>query len=202
MYEYETRKLSFQLVPSTCWYTNLRSILPNWPEISYNVRLNHTCDICGSRLGPFDAHEIWDYDDISHIQSLKNIICVCKDCHNVIHIGHAQIEGTAEQAYEWYIKVNNLTEDQADRDIKEAFYIWEKRSQYNWKLYKDDLIKKTEELTGIKCDLEDPINNKYYANVSYKDKEIAKKYGARWDNNRKLWYFSSAEKRNKYIKRN
>ena len=201
MYEYETRKLSFQLVPSTCWYTNLRSILPNWSEISFRVRLNHTCEICGDRLGPFDAHEVWDYDDISHVQSLNKIICVCKNCHNVIHIGHTQIEGDIAKAYDWYKSVNNLTDDQIDKDIKEAFTIWELRSKYNWKLYKDELIRRTEELTGISCDIESPVNGRYYANVSYSEKDIAKLYGAKWDNKRKMWYFLSKTDRKNYMLR-
>ena len=200
MYDYEKRKLTFQLVPSTCWYTNLRSILPNWSEISYNIRLKNQCDICGTKSDTFDAHEVWKYDDIAHIQSLDKIICVCKNCHNVIHFGHTQIEGDSELAYEWYKKINNLTDEQADKDIGEAFTVWEYRSKFNWKLNKVELFNRVEELTGISCNIDMPINGRYYAKVAYKDKDNAKKLGAKWDNNRKLWYFLNEDARNKWYK--
>ena len=201
MYGYEKRKLSFQLVPSTCWYINLRSIIPNWTEISNKIRQSNKCDICGSQLGPFDAHEVWKYNDSIHIQTLDKIICVCKNCHNTIHIGHAQLEGTAEQAYNWYKNVNNVSDEQLEEDLIEAFDIWDFRSNFNWVLDKNGLIERTEQITGISCNIDTPVNNRYYANVQYSDKEIAKQYGARWDNIRKLWYFLSEEARNKYINR-
>lgn len=196
-YKYEQRKLSFQLVPQTAWYTNLRSILPNWSEISNAVRQSDKCECCGKNFDPkeLEAHEVWEYDDEKHTQSLKNIIAVCKNCHNTIHIGHASVVGKAAEGLKWYMKVNNISKAEAAEDIKEAFEVWEERSQYDWDLDEEELKTKVQNLLGISCDFEAPIDGKYYANVSYEEKELAKELGAKWDFTRKLWYFNNKEAR-------
>jgi len=196
-YVYETRKLNFQLVPSTCWYSNLRSILPNWSEISNYIRKPCKCSICGSekQMNELHAHEVWSYDDTNHKQSLKSIICVCEDCHNSIHIGHSNVEGIGDQALQHYVEVNNITKEQADEDYKEAFRIWSIRSKFKWTLDESELYEKVKGLTGIDCDISNPINGRYYAKVPYDAKEQAKKFGARWDSERKMWYFMSEEAR-------
>lgn len=196
-YVYETRKLSFQLVPQTSWYSNLRSLLPSWSEVSNYIRKDCICSICGSKkpMNELHAHEVWYYDDVTHTQHLKYIICVCENCHNSIHIGHSNVEGIGDKALQHYIKINNLTKEQADRDYKEAFRIWSIRSKFKWTLNESELYSKVKELTGINCDLTNPINGRFYANVPYSDKDNAKKFGARWDGERKMWYFMSEEAR-------
>lgn len=198
--DYETRKLTLQLVPSSCWYSNLRSILPNWSEVSYKVRQKCKCEICGAEdeISNFDAHEVWKYDDKNFIQSLDSIICVCKMCHSVIHFGHTQVMGDSDLAFEWYRKVNHLSEDEALIDIKTAFKHWELRSCVDWFLDEKQLITKVEQLTNVSCDIEKPINGRYYADISYYDKDEAKTYGAKWDNDKRLWYFLSKEQRDKW----
>ena len=34
---------------------------------------------------------------------------------------------------------------------------------------------------------------KYYLNISYDQKEIGKKYGAKWDRQRKKWYYEGSK---------
>ena len=69
MYRYEQRKLNIQLIPQTSWYKNLRSILPNWKDVSEHIRNTQTvCQICGSN-DCLHAHEVWEYDDEKHEQS-------------------------------------------------------------------------------------------------------------------------------------
>ena len=202
MYNYETRKLNIQLVPSTSWYSNLRSILPNWSEISYLVRKPCKCDICGKigELNDFDAHEVWKYEH--NMQSLDKIICVCKDCHACIHMGHTLIEGDSKKAKQHYMRVNNISLEECENDIEDAFDVWEVRSRLDWFINEPKLIKQVEETYNISCDLSKPIDNKYYANIPYKLKEKAKSFGAKWDNNRKLWYFTSDMAREKWYKQN
>lgn len=84
-------KLNFELVPESCWYSNLRTALP--PEVWDTIRkkayarANGRCMICSEPTRRLEAHEQWEYDDKNKIQSLSNIIAVCKSCHEVIHIG-------------------------------------------------------------------------------------------------------------------
>lgn len=194
---YETRKLNFQLVPQTCWYNNLRSLLPNWSEISNYIRKPCKCSICGSEkmMDELHAHEVWCYDDENHTQYLKDIICVCEDCHNSIHIGHSNVDGLGKMALKHYSEVNDLTEEQTAKDYLEAFHVWEERSSFKWTLNESELYSKVKELTGIDCDISKPINGKYYAKVLFYEKEQAKKFGARWDSDRRMWYFMSEEAR-------
>ena len=199
MYNYEKRKLSFQIVPETAWYENLRSVLPNWAEISSNVRSIGHCEICGAITDELDAHEVWFYNDKDHEQKLVDIIAVCKDCHHAIHIGYASVNGTWKEALRHYTKINNCSPLESIAEMEEARAVWEKRSQVQWKLNEDELKEKVKELTGIDCNIDEAIDGKYYAMVSYDQKDIAKSMGAKWDWKRKMWYFNSKEEKEAYI---
>ena len=43
-----------------------------------------------------------------------------------------------------------------------------------------------------KCPYEEK-RQKYYLNISYDQKEIGKKYGAKWDRQRKKWYYEGSK---------
>lgn len=67
-------KLSFQLVPDGCWYTNLRSALPKevWDRLrrAAYARAGGRCSICG-KPGRLEAHEVWSYDDKNTFRNWK-----------------------------------------------------------------------------------------------------------------------------------
>ena len=199
-FEYEQRKLTLQLVPSSAWYSNLRSMIPNWSEVSNKVRINGKCEICGCETDKLDAHEVWKFDDENATQSLDRIIAVCKNCHAVIHFGHTQIEGDSEKALAWYMQVNNITKEQALDDITVAFDVWETRSNQHWTMDKKAIIKQVEDTYDVICDISKPIDGKYYAYVEFNDKDKAKKLGAKWDGIRRMWYFSDEESRQNWHK--
>lgn len=197
MKDFETRKLNFQLVPSTCWYKNVRSIIPNWNEVSNYIRRGCKCSICNAikPISELHAHEVWQYNDTDHTQHLKEIICVCEACHNSIHIGYANTQGIGDIAIKHYKEVNNLDYETVRKDYDEAFHVWEERSKFKWTLSEHEILKRVEELTGINCDLTNSVNGRFYANVPYYDKDNAKTFGAKWDPERKMWYFMSEEAR-------
>ena len=70
-------KLTFQLVPSGCWYANLRSVLPKaeWDRLrrAAYARAGGRCSVCGA-AGRLEAHEIWSYDDKTHVQKLEDVV--------------------------------------------------------------------------------------------------------------------------------
>lgn len=204
MYNYEKRKLNFQLVPSTSWYTNLRSILPNWSEISNKVRQLGKCEICGTEydIKDLEAHEVWEYDDNTHKQSLGKIICVCKECHNTIHIGHAQVIHKEKEALAHYQKINGLDKNETLLDEAEAFAIWSERSEYQWTVDEKQLKARVKSQLGIECDFDSAIDGKFYAFVTYEDKDKAKELGAKWDAFRRMWYFNDKESRDNWNKQN
>lgn len=129
-------KLSIELVPETCFNSNLRSILKKseWDKIRRKVYAlaGNKCEICGAS-GRLEAHEIWDYDDINKVQKLVGLISLCSPCHLVKHIGFAQLQGKEEIAIMHLMKINNINRKEAEEYINKELKIWEERSKYEWK---------------------------------------------------------------------
>lgn len=106
-------KLEFELVPESCWYSNLRSILTSaqWDVVRKEAysRANGRCMICGAHTRRLEAHERWEYDEKHAVQKLADVVAVCHDCHSVIHIGRTQLTGGEERACAHFMKVNGCT---------------------------------------------------------------------------------------------
>lgn len=141
-------KLTIELVPSTSWFSNLRSLLSSteWDKIRKGCykNANFKCEVCGG-IGdkhPVECHETWEYDEVNGIQKLISLIALCPNCHEVKHIGLAGIKGRQKQAIEHFCKVNGCTTQEAEKYVQEAFKIWNKRSEQEWTLD----ISKLEEL--------------------------------------------------------
>ena len=84
-------KLTVELVPSTVWFSSLYRLMSRetWNSIRDGIiRENgRKCQICGETAGIMNLHEIWEYDDVNHVQKLEGFILLCKMCHHVKHIG-------------------------------------------------------------------------------------------------------------------
>ena len=142
-------KLTIELVPRTCWYSNVRSNVTKneWDVIrkkSYE-HANHVCEICGD-VGTnqgvrhnVECHEIWDYNDETKEQILLGLISLCPYCHKSKHVGLAQMNGELHIVVNQLMKVNDITEDEALNYINKSFDIWSKRSNFEWKLNTDYL---------------------------------------------------------------
>lgn len=106
-------KLQFELVPDSCWYSNLRTILPKkaWDIVRKDAvdRANGKCAICGRPVKRLEGHERWSYDEENAVQKLEDVIAVCHDCHSVIHIGRTQLVGDIERAEKHFMKVNKCS---------------------------------------------------------------------------------------------
>jgi hypothetical protein len=134
-------KLTAELVPSTVWYSSLYRLLPSdvWNSIRNEIiaKNGRKCQICGETIGTMNLHEIWNYDDVNYIQKLYGFILLCRMCHHVKHIGLAGIlanEGKLDynEVIRHFCKVNNCSEKEFNEHVKDAFRIWEKRSQHPW----------------------------------------------------------------------
>lgn len=139
---FENLKLTIELVPRTCWWSNVRSNLTNtqWDKLRHKVYLkaDNKCEICGG-IGtkhPVECHEIWEYDEENKIQILKNFISICPLCHQVKHIAQTYSNGKeyGDRAFKRFQDINELS----DEDTK-LFYDyfrqqWMKRSIEKWKL--------------------------------------------------------------------
>jgi hypothetical protein len=137
-------KLTCELVPSTCFYTNVRSNVSkeDWDKIrkkSYTLAQNR-CEICGDTgynqgyKWPVECHETWEYDDEKKTQTLKGLISLCPYCHKVKHPGLAGMKGETHIVYDQLCKVNRITEEEAKRYIEECFAVWHERSEHKWEL--------------------------------------------------------------------
>lgn len=106
-------KLNFELVPDSCWYSNLRSILSpkQWDVVRREAyaRACGKCMICGAPTSRLEAHEQWEYDEENCVQRLKDVVAICKSCHEVIHIGRTQLLGGEERACAHFMKVNGCS---------------------------------------------------------------------------------------------
>ena len=133
-------KLPIELVPSTCWYTNVRSNVPvaEWDALRRAVyhRAKNRCEVCGGwgKTHPVECHEVWHYDDRARVQRLTGFTALCPDCHRVKHIGLANVQGKSVQALSHLARVNGWTAHESRAYVAEAFKLWARRSKYEWQL--------------------------------------------------------------------
>jgi len=143
-------KLTIELVPKTCWYTNVRSEVTRsvWDKIrkkSY-AAADHKCEVCedvGTDQGyrhKLECHEIWDYNDVNKTQTLAGFISLCPRCHKCKHPGLAQIKGEMDIVISQLMKVNEMSEKEAVVYVEEQFDVWQERSQHQWALNTKHLI--------------------------------------------------------------
>jgi hypothetical protein len=140
----EKPKLTIELVPSTCWFSNVRSELPKkeWDRLrkeSYG-KANYVCEICGGSgrdqgyKHPVECHEIWHYDDDNKIQTLEGLISLCPRCHQCKHMGRTTIIGQQAVAFKHMEEVNGWTHKEVVDYVAQAFLEHRWRSGFEWKL--------------------------------------------------------------------
>jgi 5-methylcytosine-specific restriction endonuclease McrA len=132
------RLLTIELVPQTCWFSNVRSEVndEDWEKLRKITfaKAEHLCEVCGGRgpKWPVECHEIWHYDDVKHIQKLIGLTALCLSCHEVKHRGLAGIKGRGEIADQHLAKVNHWAMPETEKYVDEQFEVWRERSRYQW----------------------------------------------------------------------
>ena len=133
-------RLAIELVPQTCWYSNMRAVLPQseWDLLRRQVyaHYRHRCGICRARVR-LHCHEIWHYDDTVHVQTLHGFIALCEWCHHVKHIGLAGILAAQgkldyERVVAHFMRVNRCDRAAFERHRAQAFAQFEERSRHDW----------------------------------------------------------------------
>ena len=186
-------KLTIELVPSTCHFSNVRTTIKpkEWDKvrfISYEAA-GHVCEICGDTgknqgyNHNVECHEIWHYDDKTHVQKLVGLVSLCPICHQVKHIGRSIAIGKERQCHRQLRKVNKWSQAQVDAHIKQSFEVYAERSQHEWEL---DISILEEEPYGIKLK---PFTKRKFKVKKYKKKRrkkaSAKKAPAKKKSNRR-----------------
>lgn len=132
--------LTIELIPQTSWYKNVRSNVSQeeWEKLKQVTftRAGYRCEVCGGRgtRWPVECHEIFVYDDERRIQKLAGLIALCPPCHEVKHIGLAELRGKGNSAKAHLAKVNNWSLEDAELYIEGCFEAWHRRSRHPWAL--------------------------------------------------------------------
>lgn len=112
------------MVPSGCWYSNLRTLLPKgaWDIVRKDAyaRAGGKCMICGAPTTRLEAHENWAYDEKNKIQRLDSVVALCHACHSVVHIGRTQLVGNEDVAIKHFCRVNGCGYSEYIRALKIA----------------------------------------------------------------------------------
>jgi len=131
------RFLDIELVPKSTWYQNVRSAVSKqaWKELRA-LYLKLQCQYCGYK-GILHLHEIWYFDDVNHVQTLKGFVTVCNMCHHIKHLGLAGLLGQRgdidyDRVIKHYCRINECTLEDFIADRTEAFKLWEERSACEW----------------------------------------------------------------------
>lgn len=134
-------RLEIELVPSPLWEKSLRKTLQRaeWERLrAHRIQeKGKRCEICG-REGSVQLHEIWGYDDESHVQRLAGFQLLCGECHSIKHFGRTQTlasEGKLDlkPVVSHFCKVNDCTPRDFEKHWKAAYEVWKKRSQHEWR---------------------------------------------------------------------
>ena len=140
-----TLKLTIELVPATSWGDNVRSRVSRtqWDVLRKQVyaNANYHCECCERPVRVLDCHEIWQYDELTRVQTLAGLQALCKACHQVKHIGRAAVMGHYVEACQWLQHVNKMDNETMNAYLVEVFSVYQRRSQMVWTVNIDWLNK-------------------------------------------------------------
>jgi hypothetical protein len=135
--------LFVDLVPSSCWFTNVRSCVSqrDWARLRRMIttRAGQRCEVCGRGQDResgrwLEGHERLAYDGSANIQALRRLICPCTDCHTATHFGLARANRKDAAALRHLCAVTGMSSDKARQHVDAAFALWSRRSSVNWRL--------------------------------------------------------------------
>lgn len=142
-------RLSCELIPRSTWGENVRSLLTRsqWDRLRRFVyaQAGGICEICGDvgtnqgRKHDLEAHEIWQFCEDTHTQTLTGMIGLCPECHRVKHIGRAFATGAHMRAISHLARVNGWSPEQVHAHISHAFDEHTARSAHMWSVRYDAL---------------------------------------------------------------
>jgi hypothetical protein len=178
-------KLTIELVPSSCFYSNVRSVLPTkiWDKLrkaSY-ANAKFKCEICkGSGLDQgykhaLECHEIWDYQS-NNTQTLKGLISLCPKCHQAKHIGRTIAIGKGKEIFKHIEVVNKWDAKTVEAYVGACFQEHKERSKVKWELNIRILVEKY----GVeKTIIDEGLRTKKTLQPTWKSKKKVKKIEAK-----------------------
>ena len=139
--EDELIPLRLELVPQSCC-SGLREQLPprDWVRLRDEllVATRHCCQACGVSNGPerpVNCQEVWDYDDVPHIQRLERMVVLCLRCRRIRYLSRNSLDNPPldEGPLAHLAEVNGWDEDTTYRHLQEALALYDERDRYSWR---------------------------------------------------------------------
>ena len=128
--------LFVDLIPASARWTHARSCIGgrDWLRVQRLVRsrAQNTCEPCHRQTAAAirtEIHERWEYDLAARVQRLRQLVCLCPDCHTTTHFGYARVRGVDRQAFNHLCEVTGMSAVEGARHLREAFDLWEQRSR-------------------------------------------------------------------------
>jgi hypothetical protein len=117
---------------------SLARLLPTraWQRVREEAweKAGHRCEVCGS-AGNLYGDEDWQYDDGKRVARLLRVRSICETCHRVVHWGRSGkvlSPDDFERVVRHALAVNHCTRAAWQRQVKEAYKVWERRSGRKW----------------------------------------------------------------------
>lgn len=135
--------LRIEMIPTTSFGASLKNLLtPNgWKGVRSKVysTASHICQVCGTAHGPVECHEVWEYhtppnEETWGVQTLKAMLCLCADCHEMFHPGLANLRGRSEEVAARTCTVNCWTPQEHRQFLKWSNALHAYRSRFDWLL--------------------------------------------------------------------
>lgn len=120
-------KLDFEFIPEESWKFNLRHILSAaaWDVVRKDAyaRAGYKCRVCGRGNTRLEAHEKWTFDETNGVQTLSDVLALCRDCHATVHYQRTALcegkEGAA-RAQEHFMRVNGCSQSEFHEALARA----------------------------------------------------------------------------------
>lgn len=135
-------RLTIELVPESSWFSNVRdhATTNQWDTLRRATykRYGNICAICKGRgpKWPVECHEAWKYviHEERNVQKLHYLVALCPSCHEVKHIGLAELTGNGLRARKHLSLVNKWNREQTELYVNCVATIWRARSELEWEL--------------------------------------------------------------------
>jgi len=138
-------RLTIELIPDPLQGVSLYNILrksgksSDWKKLREQViaQQNARCGICQVENVTLICHEIWWYDDMSHIRALTGLIAICKMCDHCKHMGLTKIlasEGKLNfnKVIEHFMSINQCSHEEYIEHQSQAWKTQTERNKHKW----------------------------------------------------------------------
>ena len=134
-------KLTIQLIPRPLWGRSLAKLAPRneWEKLRIQVFewYDRRCGICRAGNPTMICHEVWQYDDVNHVQRLADLMLVCEMCNRCIHFGQSErlaAEGKLdlEMVMAHFCSVNGADRFELTMERSRAGKEWNERNKHEW----------------------------------------------------------------------